>query len=172
VWRLRAPQNTPHVVLADEPTGNSTRLREPRSSTSHVLSGAGRTVIVVTHDTDVARRAHRIICMKDGRLAANVDGSRRVSASPRQQAPPENELRVGRASIPIYYACAGCARMASVAGDLGLVTGPHGPNAREGDVAWFRTDNRDSFDSHVSTSSDTASVLISRCCCGLVCGQR
>ena len=40
------------------------------------LSGAGRTVIVVTHDTDVARRAHRIIRMRDGRLAGDLAEAR------------------------------------------------------------------------------------------------
>ena len=71
----RALANTPHVVLADEPTGNlDTGTGAEILDLLMSLSGAGRTVIVVTHDTDVARRAHRIIRMQDGRLAANVDG--------------------------------------------------------------------------------------------------
>jgi ABC-type lipoprotein export system ATPase subunit len=69
----RALANEPHVVLADEPTGNldSTTGSEimdlllSLSGTEHA-----RTVIVVTHDADVAARAQRVIRMQDGRLVA------------------------------------------------------------------------------------------------------
>ena len=67
----RALANAPHVLLADEPTGNlDTATGAEILDLLMSLSGAGRTVIVVTHDADVARRAHRIIRMQDGRLAA------------------------------------------------------------------------------------------------------
>ena len=67
----RALANAPHVLLADEPTGNlDTATGDEILDLLMSLSGAGRTVIVVTHDTDVARRAHRIIRMQDGRVAA------------------------------------------------------------------------------------------------------
>ena len=69
----RALANAPHVLLADEPTGNlDSATGAEILDLLMSLSGAGRTVIVVTHDTDVARRADRIIRMQDGRLAANV----------------------------------------------------------------------------------------------------
>jgi len=67
----RALANDPHVLLADEPTGNldSTTGAE---IIDLLLSLAGdeqrRTVIVVTHDLGVAGRAQRIIRMRDGRL--------------------------------------------------------------------------------------------------------
>jgi putative ABC transport system ATP-binding protein len=69
----RALANDPHVLLADEPTGNldSTTGSEIMDL---LLSLAGdahrRTVIVVTHDANVAGRAERVIRMLDGRLAA------------------------------------------------------------------------------------------------------
>jgi putative ABC transport system ATP-binding protein len=70
----RALANDPHVLLADEPTGNldSTTGSEIMDL---LLSLSGdehrRTVIVVTHDANVAGRAERVIRMLDGRL---VDG--------------------------------------------------------------------------------------------------
>jgi ABC-type lipoprotein export system ATPase subunit len=74
----RALANDPHVLLADEPTGNldSTTGSEIMDL---LLSLSGteqrRTVIVVTHDADVADRAQRVIRMQDGRL---VDAGRFV----------------------------------------------------------------------------------------------
>ncbi len=69
----RALANGPHVLLADEPTGNldSTTGSEIMDL---LLSLSGdehrRTVIVVTHDSSVAARAQRVIRMLDGRLVA------------------------------------------------------------------------------------------------------
>jgi putative ABC transport system ATP-binding protein len=69
----RALANAPHVLLADEPTGNlDTATGAEILELLMSLSGAARTVIVVTHDTSVAGRAHRIIRMQDGRLAVGL----------------------------------------------------------------------------------------------------
>jgi putative ABC transport system ATP-binding protein len=74
----RALANDPHVLLADEPTGNldSTTGAEIMDL---LLSLSGdeqrRTVIVVTHDSDVARRAARVIRMLDGRLVGSDQSS-------------------------------------------------------------------------------------------------
>jgi putative ABC transport system ATP-binding protein len=74
----RALANDPHVLLADEPTGNldSTTGAEIMDL---LLSLSGdeqrRTVIVVTHDSDVARRAARVIRMLDGRLVGRDQSS-------------------------------------------------------------------------------------------------
>ena len=66
----RALANEPHVLLADEPTGNldSTTGTEILDLLLSLSGGGGRTVIVVTHDADVAGRAGRILRMHDGRL--------------------------------------------------------------------------------------------------------
>jgi putative ABC transport system ATP-binding protein len=66
----RALANEPHVLLADEPTGNlDTATGAEIIELLLSLSENGRrTVIVVTHDAEVAARAHRVIRMQDGRL--------------------------------------------------------------------------------------------------------
>ena len=66
----RALANEPHVLLADEPTGNldSTTVAEIVELLLSLTAAGRRTVIVVTHDHDVARPAGRIVRMQDGRL--------------------------------------------------------------------------------------------------------
>lgn len=63
----RALINDPEIILADEPTGNLDSATE--KEIMDLLTGLnreGRTIIMVTHETSVARRAHRQIVMKDG----------------------------------------------------------------------------------------------------------
>jgi putative ABC transport system ATP-binding protein len=68
----RALANQPHVLLADEPTGNlDTSTGAEIIDLLLSLSAKGeRTVVVVTHDHDIARRAGRVVRMQDGRLLA------------------------------------------------------------------------------------------------------
>jgi ABC-type lipoprotein export system ATPase subunit len=70
----RALINDPPLLLADEPTGNLDRKTGAAildAVTEH-RRRTGRTLVVVTHDPDVAGRADRIVCLEDGRI---VDGS-------------------------------------------------------------------------------------------------
>jgi putative ABC transport system ATP-binding protein len=69
----RALANDPHVLLADEPTGNldSATGAEIMSLLLSLPGDQRRTVVVVTHDPDVAARAQRVIRMQDGRLVPN-----------------------------------------------------------------------------------------------------
>jgi ABC-type lipoprotein export system ATPase subunit len=71
----RALANGPAIILADEPTGNldsktSTRIVE----LLHSLTQEGRTVIVATHDADIAARADMVLEMKDGKLISQSCG--------------------------------------------------------------------------------------------------
>jgi putative ABC transport system ATP-binding protein len=68
----RALANEPHVLLADEPTGNldSTTGSEIIDLLLSLSLSGRRTVLIVTHDHDIARRAGRVIRMRDGLVQA------------------------------------------------------------------------------------------------------
>ncbi|VVB90011.1 putative ABC transporter ATP-binding protein [uncultured archaeon] len=69
----RAIANNPSIILADEPTGAvDTKTREVIVELLKELSKGGQTIIVVTHDMDVARQTDRIITMRDGRIASDT----------------------------------------------------------------------------------------------------
>ena len=65
----RALANDPPLLVADEPTGNlDTQTSESILTLFEAIRQAGVTLVVVTHDDDVARRANRIIRLRDGKL--------------------------------------------------------------------------------------------------------
>jgi len=65
----RALINNPSIILADEPTGNlDSESSKEVMNIFKTLHGQGRTIIVVTHDINIARNAGRIIFLKDGRV--------------------------------------------------------------------------------------------------------
>jgi putative ABC transport system ATP-binding protein len=68
----RALVNNPSIVLADEPTGNlDSRTGEEILGLFETLSRRGNTIIVVTHEEEVAQHARRIIRIRDGLVAAD-----------------------------------------------------------------------------------------------------
>jgi putative ABC transport system ATP-binding protein len=66
----RALANSPHVLLADEPTGNldTTTGEEIMALLKGLSTRGGHTVVLITHDTEIAEQAPRVIRMQDGRL--------------------------------------------------------------------------------------------------------
>ena len=65
----RALVNTPAIILADEPTGNlDTQTGEEIMAVFAKLHEQGNTVILVTHERDIALHAHRVIHIRDGRV--------------------------------------------------------------------------------------------------------
>ncbi len=69
----RALANEPAILLADEPTGAvDTKTREVIVDLLKGLSKKCQTIIVVTHDMDVARQTDRIITMRDGMIAGDT----------------------------------------------------------------------------------------------------
>ncbi|MHB1852539.1 MAG: ABC transporter ATP-binding protein [Acidimicrobiales bacterium] len=77
----RAVVNDPAIVLADEPTGNlDTVASGSVLGVLRRLHGQGRTVVVITHEHDVAAFASRVVEMRDGRIVA--DRLQNASAEP------------------------------------------------------------------------------------------
>ncbi len=69
----RAVAAKPPVILADEPTGNldSSSGREVMRIL-HELSDEGRTIILITHDNEIAEEANRIIRIQDGKIVSDI----------------------------------------------------------------------------------------------------
>ncbi|MBU8861641.1 MULTISPECIES: ABC transporter ATP-binding protein [unclassified Micromonospora] len=75
----RALVTEPALILADEPTGNlDSRSTEEVLGILDQLHTAGRTIVMITHETEVAARARRLITLFDGRVTTDVrqDGAR------------------------------------------------------------------------------------------------
>ena len=69
----RALVNRPSLLLADEPTGNlDTRTGEEIMALFGQISASGRSIIVVTHEEDVAARSRRIVRLRDGKIESDL----------------------------------------------------------------------------------------------------
>ena len=66
----RALVTQPAVLLADEPTGNldSTSSEQVMDLVSRLHAESGQTVVLISHNEQVAARGHRLVRMRDGRL--------------------------------------------------------------------------------------------------------
>src|SRR5215470_2803863 len=68
----RALVNNPSIVLADEPTGNlDSKTGEEIMHLFQNLHRQGNTIILVTHEMDIAQHAHRVIFIRDGKIASD-----------------------------------------------------------------------------------------------------
>jgi putative ABC transport system ATP-binding protein len=69
----RSLVNDPHVILADEPTGNlDSRTSEEIMQLLRQLNRAGKTIIMVTHENDIAAWARRVVRMRDGHVESDT----------------------------------------------------------------------------------------------------
>jgi macrolide transport system ATP-binding/permease protein len=90
----RALANRPGLVLADEPTGNlDTSRGEAVMNLLEDLNRRGATVVLVTHDPELARRAQRAIHLRDGRVVSDSGTQRRTGRAPDTLPPPERLSR-------------------------------------------------------------------------------
>jgi len=79
----RALANEPSVLLADEPTGNldSRTSREVMDLFGRLNTEEGITIVLVTHDQEVARHARRAVVVRDGQVVADTSDFRRAIAA-------------------------------------------------------------------------------------------
>lgn len=69
----RAMVNRPSIILADEPTGNlDTKTSYEIMSLFQEIHDLGNTIIIVTHEEDIAKHAHRIVRLRDGRVESDT----------------------------------------------------------------------------------------------------
>ena len=90
----RALVNDPQVILADEPTGNlDSKTSDEIMNLLTELNRAGKTIIMVTHENDIAAWARRVVRMRDGHVESDVRNDRAPQvngqAERRPVTPPE-----------------------------------------------------------------------------------
>jgi len=86
---VRALVNRPSIILADEPTGNlDSKTGTEILALFDQLSRKGNTIIVVTHEEDVAQHARRILRIRDGLIAADETHHRSSVPVPSAEVPP------------------------------------------------------------------------------------
>jgi putative ABC transport system ATP-binding protein len=68
----RALVNSPSIILADEPTGNlDSQTGNEIMALMEELHQRGNTIVLVTHEPDIAQHAHRIVTIKDGQISSD-----------------------------------------------------------------------------------------------------
>ncbi len=78
----RALVNNPAIILADEPTGNlDTKTSIEIMEIFESIQDNGNTVILVTHEPDIAEHAHRIIRLRDGLVETDIKNTNIIKAS-------------------------------------------------------------------------------------------
>jgi putative ABC transport system ATP-binding protein len=76
----RALVGHPAILLADEPTGNlDSKTSQEIMALIDQLHAQGQTIIMVTHERDIARHCNRVICLEDGRVESDRSQERLVS---------------------------------------------------------------------------------------------
>lgn len=99
----RALVNNPSILMADEPTGNldSRTSREIIALFKELNEKSGLTIILVTHDQDVAKHARRIVALRDGLIVADtpnlsqaLDALHSATATDTENAEEPEELNV------------------------------------------------------------------------------
>jgi putative ABC transport system ATP-binding protein len=97
----RSMVNDPYFILADEATGNLDSVTsEEILALFEDLNNSGRTIIMVTHEDDVAAHAKRIIRLRDGLLQSDRQNDHRVAARRNGHAPAQSADLVAQTADP------------------------------------------------------------------------
>jgi len=79
----RSMINDPAIILADEPTGNlDSRTSEDVMAVFQALNRTGKTVVLITHEPDIAKFARRVVVFKDGKVLSDEPVEQHVAATP------------------------------------------------------------------------------------------
>ncbi|MFO0837197.1 MAG: ABC transporter ATP-binding protein [Phycisphaerae bacterium] len=136
----RAIVNEPLLILADEPTGNlDTRTGEQIMQIFRDLNEQGATVILVTHEADIAVQARRIVQMRDGRIIADRSTDEFLKDPPAGSlfrpagdrgtpSPPEETAQRAVIGVPELLAARGAGN------GTPAVVAPNGPNGAPADA--------------------------------------
>ena len=82
----RALVNKPSIILADEPTGNlDSKTSEEIMGLFEEIHSQGNTIILVTHEEDIAQHAHRIVRLKDGLIETDKKNENVITVSKTKQ---------------------------------------------------------------------------------------
>jgi len=82
----RALVNNPSIILADEPTGNlDSKTGEEIMALLEELNQKGNTIIIVTHEEEVAHHAHRIIKIRDGMIESDTLSPKGISKAEKNE---------------------------------------------------------------------------------------
>ena len=90
----RSLVNDPAILLADEPTGNlDSRTSEEVMAIFQNLNDEGKTIVLITHEPDIAEFAQRVVTFLDGKVQSDHRVENRRRAVPREAAPqPQEEV--------------------------------------------------------------------------------
>lgn len=94
----RALINNPSIILADEPTGNlDTKTSIEIMGLLEEIHAKGNTIILVTHEEDIAQHAHRIVRMRDGLIEDDYKNNDIKTVSHKQ----EEAIKAGQVNSPL-----------------------------------------------------------------------
>ena len=96
----RALANDPPMIVADEPTGNlDSRTADAVFSLFERLVDGGKTILMVTHDRDLATRASRAVVVADGEIVEEIrNAPRRRAQAPAQTPPADRQAAILRSN--------------------------------------------------------------------------
>src|SRR5438270_2407823 len=84
----RALVNDPSIILADEPTGNlDSKTGDEIMALFDDLHANGNTIVLVTHEPDIAEYAHRVVTIRDGAIYSDHASSRKAGGAPTTKQP-------------------------------------------------------------------------------------